>query len=126
LGTAKRRRKGKGNQNEKNNQTGGVVDVVFAFSGIGPAVIQNKLMLGTTSALANAKATGYVKWFNEQKGFGFLSNEKGGPDVYVHYSAIAHKSATGHKTLDEGDRVEYTIVIGPSNKPMARDVRVIK
>jgi cold shock protein len=54
-------------------------------------------------------AHGTVKWFNEQKGFGFITQESG-PDVFVHYSAI---DASGFKSLNEGDEVEFTVTQGP-------------
>jgi CspA family cold shock protein len=53
--------------------------------------------------------TGTVKWFNEAKGFGFISQE-GGDDVFVHYSAI---EGDGFKTLADGDRVEFAVTQGP-------------
>jgi len=54
-------------------------------------------------------ATGTVKWFNESKGYGFISPQEG-EDVFVHYSAIAGE---GFKTLREGDEVEFNVVQGP-------------
>lgn len=55
------------------------------------------------------KVTGTVKWFNASKGYGFLARE-GGPDVFVHYSAI---ESDGFRTLQEGQAVEFSITTGP-------------
>jgi CspA family cold shock protein len=55
------------------------------------------------------RLTGTVKWFNDSKGFGFITPEDGGKDLFVHHSAI---QAQGFKSLAEGDRVEFEIVQG--------------
>jgi len=55
------------------------------------------------------RVQGTVKWFNGEKGFGFIEREDG-PDVFVHYSAI---QGEGYRNLDEGQRVEFTIEQGP-------------
>jgi len=54
--------------------------------------------------------TGTVKWFNESKGFGFISQENGGDDVFVHFNAI---QGSGFKTLNEGQSVTFEIENGP-------------
>ncbi|GAD87454.1 MULTISPECIES: cold-shock protein [Nocardia] len=64
---------------------------------------------------------GTVKWFNGEKGFGFIAQDGGGPDVFVHYSAI---SGSGFKSLDEGQRVEFEVGQGQKG-PQAQDVRAI-
>jgi cold shock protein len=56
------------------------------------------------------RQTGTVKWFNDQKGFGFITPEAGGNDVFVHHSAIKME---GFRTLTEGQRVEFSITNGP-------------
>ena len=65
-------------------------------------------------------ATGTVKWFNAEKGFGFIARE-GEPDVFVHWSAI---QSEGYRTLDEGQKVEFDV--GPGRKgEEAQNVRVV-
>jgi len=51
-------------------------------------------------------AQGIIKWFDNKKGFGFIAQDEGGQDVFVHFSAIAGE---GFKTLEEGDRVEFEV-----------------
>jgi len=66
-------------------------------------------------------ATGKVKWFNAEKGFGFIAVEGGGPDVFVHYSAI---QADGYRSLDEDQAVEFEITQGQKG-PQADAVRIL-
>jgi CspA family cold shock protein len=66
-----------------------------------------------------ARMTGTVKWFNDAKGFGFISRE-GGPDVFVHFSAI---QGSGFKTLAEGDSVEFEIEQGQKGPQAANVVK---
>ena len=66
-------------------------------------------------------AQGTVKWFNAEKGFGFIAQADGGADVFVHFTAI---QADGYRSLDENQRVEFDIVQGPKG-PQADVVRAI-
>lgn len=64
-------------------------------------------------------ATGVVKWFNADKGYGFIAQEDGGGDVFAHFSAI---TAEGFKTLAENQRVEFEVTQGPKG-PQAANIR---
>ena len=64
-------------------------------------------------------AQGTVKWFNAEKGFGFIAQDNGGADVFVHYSAI---QATGYRSLEDNQRVEFEITQGAKG-PQAENVR---
>jgi CspA family cold shock protein len=64
------------------------------------------------------RTTGTVKWFNSEKGFGFITPENGAKDCFVHHTAI---EATGFKSLNEGDKVEFDMVQEPKG-PKAQNV----
>ena len=64
---------------------------------------------------------GTVKWFNAEKGFGFIAQDGGGPDVFVHFSAI---QADGYRSLEENQRVEFDVKQGPKGL-QAENIRPI-
>jgi cold shock protein len=66
-------------------------------------------------------ATGTVKWFNADKGFGFIEQDGGGEDVFVHFSAIA---STGYRSLADGQKVEFEVKQGQKG-PQAENVTLI-
>jgi cold shock protein len=66
-------------------------------------------------------AQGTVKWFNAEKGYGFIQRDDGGSDVFVHYSEIA---GTGYRSLEENQKVEFEVGQGTKG-PQAQNVRVI-
>ena len=65
--------------------------------------------------------SGTVNWFNPEKGFGFISNDNGGEDVFVHFSAI---TAEGFKSLNEGQKVTFEVEADPKNSKRMRAVNV--
>ncbi|MCL1914601.1 MAG: cold-shock protein [Eubacteriaceae bacterium] len=65
--------------------------------------------------------SGTVKWFNSEKGYGFISNDDGSGDIFVHFSAI---QSEGYKTLNEGQRVEFDTEADPRNASKLRAVNV--
>lgn len=65
--------------------------------------------------------TGVVKWFNSEKGYGFITPDDGSDDVFAHYSNI---SSNGFRTLDEGERVEFEITQGPKGLQASEIVRL--
>jgi CspA family cold shock protein len=62
-----------------------------------------------------------VKWFNGEKGFGFITQDEGGPDVFVHFSAIVGK---GYRNLEEGQKVDYETTQGPKGLQAANVQRI--
>ena len=66
--------------------------------------------------------TGTVKWFNATKGYGFIQPEGGGPDAFVHISAV---EAAGLSTLNEGQRVQYELVQGQRGKSSAENLKLV-
>ena len=67
-------------------------------------------------------ATGTVKWFNEQKGYGFIQPDQGGKDVFVHISAVQR---AGMETLEEGQRLEFQVVPGRDGRTSADNIKAV-
>ena len=82
---------------------------------------QGTQRLGKAQEACTFMIEGTVKWFNESKGFGFLSRE-GGPDVFVHHSEIR---AEGFRTLNEGDKVQFEVTDSPKG-PRAANVTLAR
>ena len=74
-----------------------------------------------TQRTGSTLATGTCKWFNSEKGYGFISPDGNGPDIFVHFSAV---QGDGYRSLEEGQRVEFEVTAGQKG-PQAADVRVI-
>lgn len=72
--------------------------------------------------MSTTMTTGIVKWFNADKGFGFIE-QKSGPDVFVHFKNILD-TGNGYKTLDEGQHVQFKLGQGPKG-PQAEDVSIV-
>ena len=85
-------------------------DVCFLF-------VRDIIFLGGTGNMYN----GTVKWFNAEKGFGFISNDDGGEELFVHFSAIMTQ---GYKSLSEGQRVTFDTETDPKNRNRLRAVNV--
>ena len=67
-------------------------------------------------------ATGTVKWFNSQKGFGFIQPEAGGPDVFVHISAVER---AGLKSLNDNQKISYELQSGRDGRSSASDLKLL-
>ncbi len=67
-------------------------------------------------------ATGIVKWFNDEKGFGFISPDEGGDDLFAHFSAI---NISGFKSLKEGQKISFEIAQGPKGR-QAANIQVVQ
>ena len=86
----------------------------------GEQPVKAKALSGTSTQAGEIyMPQGSVKWFNSEKGFGFLAPDGGGPDVFVHYSAI---QSDGYRSLNEEQRVEFDITEGQKG-PQAANVR---
>jgi cold shock protein len=91
-----------------------------SLSGIKPRGRTNRWFESGLEMEGMSMTIGTVKWFNGDKGFGFITQESG-PDVFVHFSAI---SGSGYRNLQENDKVEFEVTSGPKG-PQAQNVRVI-
>lgn len=72
--------------------------------------------------LGGIVARGKVKWFSDEKGYGFIENSEGGEDLFVHFSEI---SGEGFRTLEEGNEVEFEVAEGRGGKKQASRVKVV-
>lgn len=88
-----------------------------------PSLRHGTAMPDTITFMEVPIMNGTVKWFNAEKGYGFISNDEGGEDVFVHFSAI---QTDGFKTLDEGQKVTFETEPDPKNSEKLRAVNVQK
>lgn len=85
------------------------------------APVPEDAVLGLQDQVGPRRSTGTVKWFDQEKGYGFITPDGEGPDVFAHFSAI---DARGSRNLTDGQRVEFEITPGPKG-PMAEHIRVL-
>jgi CspA family cold shock protein len=93
-----------------------------ALHRIAAGIPPSRRLISTWSSLVMARTIGTVKWFNDAKGFGFITPENGEKDCFVHHSAI---KMDGFRSLSEGDRVEFDLVQGQKG-PAAENVTKAK
>jgi len=74
------------------------------------------------STEASQKLTGTVKWFNDAKGFGFITPDNGGEDLFAHFSSI---QMNGFKTLKEGQKVSFEVTAGNKGKKQASNIQAV-
>jgi CspA family cold shock protein len=99
----------------------GLMTAGFSFGDGFRSSCRQRAVRAWTSISGDHMAQGTVKWFNGEKGFGFISQDEGGPDVFVHFSAIM---GDGFRNLEENQRVQFEVTQGPKG-PQAEKVQAI-